>query len=76
MASLSLRVPEKFKTDMEALSKATGRSVSSILLDWCTKDLELERWQIERINTGIRAAEDCFFADDTQIQKAFQICKN
>ncbi len=76
MASLSLRVPEKFKADMEALSKATGRSVSAILLEWCTRDLELEKWQIERIEAGIKAADYHQFADNEQINQALRKCKN
>lgn len=76
MAALSLRVPNEFKVDMENLSKATGRSVSAILLDWFKRDLELERWQIERINAGIKAADDQLFADNEQIEQALKICRS
>ena len=76
MAALSLRVPEQFKTDIEELSAATGRSVSAILLEWCTKDLELERWQLDRVNEGIKAADDNLFIEDKQIKRALELCKS
>jgi len=76
MASLSLRVSEGFKADMEALSKVTGRSVSTIIQEWCTRDLELEKWQIKRIEAGIKAADDQSFADDEQIRQALHTCRN
>lgn len=76
MASLSLRVSEEFKDDIEALSKVTGRSVSTIIQEWCNRDLELEKWQIRRIEAGIKAADDQSFTDDEQIIQALNLCKN
>lgn len=76
MAALSLRVPDEFKLDIEELSKATGRSVSAILLDWFKRDLDLERWQIKRIDAGIKAADDQLFANDEQIEQALKICRS
>lgn len=76
MASLSLRVSEEFKADMEALSKVTDRSVSTIILEWCTRALELEKWQIKRIESGIQAADDQAFVDDEQVRQALHICRN
>lgn len=76
MAALSLRVSEEFKTDMESLSKATGRSISTIIQEWCTRELELEKWQIQRVETGIRAADDQSFVDNEQIRQALYICRN
>ncbi len=75
MAALSLRVPNEFKEDIEELSQATGRSVSAILLDWFRRDLDLERWQIKRIDAGIKAADDQLFVDDSQIKQALKICR-
>lgn len=76
MAALSLRVPDEFKAEIEELSEATGRSVSTILLNWFKRDLDLERWQIKRIDAGITAADDQSFASDEQIQQALKICRS
>ncbi|MCC2624160.1 MAG: hypothetical protein K0R14_33 [Burkholderiales bacterium] len=75
MAALSLRVSNEFKADIEELSQATGRSVSAIILDWLKRDLELERWQIKRIEAGIKAADDQLFVDDSKIEQALKICR-
>ena len=76
MATLSLRVPDAFKHDLEELAKSTQRSKTDILLSWCSEHLELEKWQIRRVEDGITASEDELFATDAQVAKAFKTCKS
>lgn len=38
--------------------------------------MELEKWQIERVEAGIKAVDNNQFATEKQVEKAFEICRS
>ena len=36
----------------------------------------IERWQLLRVDAGIKAADDNLFVEDAQIKQALKLCKN
>jgi predicted transcriptional regulator len=66
--TLSLRVPDSTKLQIEELAKVSHRKKSDILLNWINEKLELERWQIEEIHKGIAEADAGIFASEEESQ--------
>lgn len=66
--TLSLRLPEEVKEQIDALAKISQRRKSDMLLGWINEKLELERWQIEEINQGIAEADAGLFATEEDRQ--------
>ena len=61
-ATLSLRLPEETKAQIDSLAKISHRRKSDMLIGWINEKLDLERWQIEEINKGIAEADAGIFA--------------
>ena len=54
----SLRLPKGMKDRLQELADATGRTKAFIAQDAIEKYLELESWQIQAIQEGIKAADE------------------
>jgi len=67
-ATLSIRIPEETKRQIEELATISHRKKSDILVGWINEKLELERWQIEEINHGIAEADAGLFATNEDRQ--------
>lgn len=70
-ANLGMRVPAELKTTLEALAKATGRSVSFHALAALTEYAERESWQISEINAAIDEADAGDFATQSEVAAVF-----
>lgn len=66
--TLSLRLPEETKAQLDSLAKTSHRRKSDMLLGWINERLELERWQLEEINKGIAEADAGLFASEDERQ--------
>jgi len=66
--TLSLRLPDETKTQIDNLAKTSHRRKSDMLLGWINERLELERWQLEEINNGIAEADAGLFASEEESQ--------
>jgi predicted transcriptional regulator len=66
--TLSLRLPNEIKEQIEDLAKISHRRKSDMLLGWINEKLELERWQIEEINKGMAEADAGLFASEEDRQ--------
>lgn len=64
---LSLRVPIGMNNKIKALSLASKRKKSDILLEWIKEKLELEIWQIEETNKAIELADAGEMATNEEI---------
>lgn len=66
--TLSFRIPEETKEQIESLAKLSNRRKSDMLLGWINEKLEVERWQIEEINKGIAEADAGLFTSEEERQ--------
>lgn len=74
--TLSLRLPEEVKKQIEDLAKNSNRRKSDMLLGWINEKLELERWQIEEINKGVAEADNGLFASKEDVAEFFNKWKS
>ena len=64
---LTLRVDEKLKKKLDKLAKSTQRSRSFLAAEAIRDYVELNEWQIQEIQKGIREADAGNFATDEEI---------
>lgn len=69
--TLSLRINEELKEQIEKLSQISNRKKSDILLGWIKEKLDLERWQIEETNKAIVEADAGSFASNKEVMEYF-----
>ncbi len=74
--TLSLRLPEEVKKQIEDLAKNSNRRKSDMILGWINEKLELERWQIEEINKGVAEADNGLFASKEDVAEFFNKWKS
>ena len=70
--TLSIRLPEETKKQIEELSAISHRKKSDILVGWINEKLELEKWQIEKTYKAIEEADKGNFANDGEIAEFFK----
>lgn len=66
--TLSIRLPDEVKEQIDTLAKISNRRKSDMLLGWINEKLDLERWQLEEINKGIEEADLGLFASEEDRQ--------
>jgi predicted transcriptional regulator len=71
-ATLSIRLPEETKKQIEELSTISHRKKSDILVGWINEKLELEKWQIEKTYKAIEEADKGNFASDGEVAEFFK----
>ncbi|MEY3127231.1 MAG: hypothetical protein RL273_1404 [Bacteroidota bacterium] len=69
--TLSIRISDETKTEIEALAKESNRKKSDMLLGWINEKLDLERWQIAEIKKGITQADAGIFATNEEVTEFF-----
>jgi predicted transcriptional regulator len=65
--TISIRVPRAMRDQLDELAKATGRRRSFLAYEALRQYLDVESWQIARIQEGIRAADAGDFATSEQV---------
>jgi RHH-type transcriptional regulator, rel operon repressor / antitoxin RelB len=66
--TLTIRVPQGMRDQLDDLARATGRQRSYLANEALRKYLEIESWQIAQIQEGIRAADSGDFATPEQVE--------
>lgn len=66
---ISLRVPHKLKVKLDQLAKKTKRNKSELLLHWLEDGIELEEWQLQEVEAGIKEADAGVFATADEVQQ-------
>jgi RHH-type transcriptional regulator, rel operon repressor / antitoxin RelB len=69
--TLAIEIPEPLFQQVEALSAATARSESEVVLDALMGHVALESWQLEDIRAGQREAEAGEFASAEEVKAVF-----
>ncbi len=65
--TITVRMPESMKDQLEELARATGRQRTYLALEAIHKYLEVEAWQIAQIQEAIGRADGGEFATDEQV---------
>ncbi len=65
--TITVRMPESMKDQLEELARVTGRQRTYLALEAIRKYLEVEAWQIARIQEAIGRADSGEFATDEQV---------
>lgn len=71
-ATLSIRISEETKQQIEELSTISHRKKSDILVGWINEKLDLEKWQIEKTYQVIEEVDKGNFASDAEVAEFFK----
>ena len=66
--TVTVRLPVQLKERLDRLSEATARSRSWLTVDAIGTYLQLQEWQIQEIEAGIREADAGEFATDAEVE--------
>ncbi|SJM90750.1 Prevent host death protein [Crenothrix polyspora] len=68
---LNVRLPLELAGQLEALTKATGRTKSFLTVEALRGYIEVEMWQIQDIKNGLVEADRCEFASAEEVSTFF-----
>lgn len=63
------RIPQRVKSDLDGLVKATGRDRNLLVSEALRHVIDTQRWQISQIKDGLRAANAGEFATDAEMEE-------
>jgi len=69
--TITVRVPEALRAEIEALAAAMGRNRQYVALEALRRYVAVETWQVARIVEGIRAADAGEFATEEEVEAVF-----
>ena len=69
----SLRLPKETKSKLEELAHATGRSKAYLAIDAIERYLDIEAWQIQAIQQGIKDIDSGEFMSVEDVKKDWGI---
>lgn len=67
--TVTARIPQNVKGELDALVKATGRNRSLLVAEALRRFIDVQRWQISQIEEGIRAADAGDFATQAEMDE-------
>jgi predicted transcriptional regulator len=70
-ATITIRIPSEMREELEALAKSTGRNRSSLVEEARRRFIDVQRWQIARIEEGVRAADAGDFVTDEEMNEVW-----
>ena len=68
---LNVRLPIALASELEALTKATGRTKSFLTTEALREYLQVQAWQVEDIKAGLAEADGGEFATEEEVTKFF-----
>ena len=69
MSTLTLRVTDDIKEQLEKLAQSTGRTKSYLAVEAIRAYLQQEAWQVAEIRQAIQEADLGDFADESEIRR-------
>lgn len=69
--AITVRLESSKRNELDALARATSRDRSFLVNEAIDAYLAVHRWQIERIEEGLRQADKGDFATDEEVSAAF-----
>lgn len=70
-APMTVELPVQLKNRLEELAKSTDSSSADLALDAISSYVDLQEWQIRRIENGLREADAGEFATDEEVAAVF-----
>ena len=68
---LNVRLPFDIATELEALTKATGRTKSFLMVEALREYLQVQAWQLQDIKDGLTEANRGEFATEDEVATFF-----
>lgn len=68
---MTVELPVQLKNRLEELAKTTESSSTDLALDAITSYVDLQEWQIRRIENGLREADAGELATDEEVAAVF-----
>lgn len=68
---LNVRLPADLASQLEALTKATGRTKSFLTVEALRGYIESESWQVQDIKDGLAEADRGEFASEEEVTRFF-----
>ena len=68
---MTVELPVQLKNRLEELAKSTESSSAELALDAISSYVDLQEWQIRRIENGLREAEAGELATDEEVSAVF-----
>lgn len=68
---LNVRLPQELATQLDTLTKSTGRTKSALTVEALRGYLEAENWQIADIQAGVEEANRGEFASSDEVKAFF-----
>ena len=68
---LNVRLPFDIATELEALTKATGRTKSFLTVEALREYLQVQAWQVQDIKDGLAEANRGEFATEDEVATFF-----
>jgi RHH-type transcriptional regulator, rel operon repressor / antitoxin RelB len=75
-ATMTIQIPVEVKADLEELSRMTATPEASLAAAAIAAYVDLQKWQIQQIEEGLREAEAGEFATDEEMAEIFSRWKN
>lgn len=69
MTTITLRIADDLKEQLEALAAATGRSKSFLAVEAIRTYLQQEAWQVAEIRQALQEADTGDFADESEVEQ-------
>lgn len=69
--TMTVTLPAGIKERLEGLARTTSRSEEGLAADAISSYVELQEWQIEKIQRGIRQADAGEFVEDEEVAAVF-----
>ena len=69
--TISVRIGSDKKAALDAIAARTHRDLSLVIDEALSAYLELQAWQVEHIEEGMRQADAGEFASDAEVSAAF-----
>lgn len=75
-ATMTIQLPVEVKADLEELSRMTATPEASLVAAAIAAYVDLQKWQLQQIEAGLRDAEAGDFATDEEMAEIFSRWKN
>ncbi len=67
--TITARIPQAMRADLEALARSTGRNRNTLVHEALTRFIATQRWQITMIEDRLRQADAGDFATDAEMDE-------
>ena len=69
MTTITLRIADDLKEQLESLAAATGRTKSFLAVEAIRAYLQQEAWQVAEIRQALQEADAGDFADESEVEQ-------